>query len=71
MTTKKSESESKSDTSAEDAPQADPEAAPGGAPDVDAIKQASGEAVQGESGSQEGWRERHGADGGGEAEPPA
>jgi hypothetical protein len=61
--TKKSESksESKSDTSAEAAP----EAAPGGASDVDAIRQASGEAVKDESGSQEDWRERH-AEGEGE-----
>jgi hypothetical protein len=61
MTTKKSDStESKSDSGADEAPRADPADAPtGGAPDADALKVASGEAVKDESGSQEGWRERH------------
>jgi hypothetical protein len=42
-----------------DAPAADP----GRQPDADAIKTASGEAVKGESGNQEDWRERHGQEG--------
>jgi hypothetical protein len=67
MTEKKSESKAEK-KSAEDAPQADPAQS---GPEVDAVAQASGEAVKGESGSQEGWRERHGAEGSGEAAPPA
>jgi len=40
-----------------------PAAEPGAQPDVDAVKQASGEANKGESGNQEDWRERHGKEG--------